>query len=155
MQIVNAILTELPRGVCGEADEVRSQTVSTTHGRLHRPVLSWTCKPNGGIHAQLKRIGKSSGGMTSAAKHCPARVLRSGRGGLPALWFALSLFSSHAAVCHSSWTQHFVCMSVSGACPSSSSVNVVSLRASDAALPHLPPAVGSVPPLCLHPYHHQ
>lgn len=53
--------------MCGDADKVHSLTVSTTHSRQRRPVLSWTFKPNGGIHAQLKRIGFNSGRMISAA----------------------------------------------------------------------------------------
>lgn len=52
--------------MCGDADKVHSLIVSTTHSLQRRPVLSWTCKPNGGNHAELN-IGRSSGRMVSVA----------------------------------------------------------------------------------------
>lgn len=61
------------QGLCGDADKVHSQTVYTTHSQ-HRPVLFWTCKPNEGTHAELKRIDKSFSGMISAAETQPARA---------------------------------------------------------------------------------
>lgn len=82
--------------------------------------------------------------MESAAECC-LRARASFRGSVPPGGW---LFSSHRAAGHSSWTQHFVCISVSSV---RAPLSVVSLRASDAALPHLPPTVRSVPPLSLHP----
>ena len=56
---------------------------------------------------------KSSVGMISAARALPARAASVWTRELPALLVALSSYFSHAVVCHSSWTQHFVCISVS------------------------------------------
>lgn len=64
--------------VCGDADQVHSLTVSTTQSRQRRPLLSWTFKPNGGIHAQLKRIDRSSGCRMDFCGKCDACVAARG-----------------------------------------------------------------------------
>lgn len=58
---------------------------------------------------------------------------------------------SHAGSCHSSCAQHFVCIPAPLLHIRPALWRWVSVRASDAALPHLPPAGRSVPPLCSHP----
>lgn len=77
--------------MCGDADKVHSLIVSTTHSLQRRPGLSWTCKPNGGNHAELKRIGRSSGRMVSVANTLPARVLQPGQKSFRR-YIAVSLF---------------------------------------------------------------
>lgn len=66
--------------MCGDADKMHSVIVSTTRSQ-RRPVLSWTCKPNERIHAQLQHIGRSSRWMVCVANTLPGQGLLSGQEG--------------------------------------------------------------------------
>lgn len=114
--------------MCGDADKVHSLTVSATHARLQRrPVLSWTSKPNGGIHAQLRCIGRICGRVISAENALPARALHSGQESFrPALHFAA--FFTCSGLSQVVDAAFYVHSSACGAYPSST-VRVVSVCA--------------------------
>lgn len=151
VQIVNAILKEVPAG-CAEtckrcahnpphtvvsAARVCPEPANQAKGFMHswsasaRALVEWFLRQKKNTHTL------TASGSIRSFRRFPLQFL-------DLLHSQRLVTAADAAFC--------VQVCVSGSNPSKA---VVFVRASDAALPHLPPAVRSVPPLCLHPHREQ
>lgn len=147
VQIVNAILTEVPSG-CAETQKRCSYW---RHARSSTPP-GFTLQPQAErrIHAQLKRIGAPTGWVVFlfvfwvflfflqiAPLYAGPFVWAGDLSTLPVAVF--SAVCSQAGSCQSSCAQHFVCIPAPLLHIRPALWRLVSERASDAALAHLPP----------------
>lgn len=132
VQIVNAILTEVPSG-CAETQKRCSYW---RHARSSTPP-GFTLEPQAErrIHAQLKVFFC----CCFCLFVCFANALPCTRVLSTLLAAVFSAVCSHAGSCHSSCAQHFVCIPAPLLHIRPALWRLVSVRASDAALPHLTP----------------
>lgn len=160
VQIVNAILTVVPRGVRTETRiRCTHSTVSTTLGRQRRPVsvLDPARQTEGFMHSWSASAGALVGWFFLRQMRFLRECFNVDKGGASgvcrSLFRLFGLFFLHTRRFVTARRRSILCASRCLRCVSvRRRQGRLSLRASDAALPHLPPAVRSGPPLCLHPH---